>query len=120
MSLGSADELVFRLCRIFPEFGTEWQQDLASSLDCAAETGDSSFSPTAHSVYFSFSPFVHRATSSEKQLKELAVLINEAVAEGGNAENAVATVFLEHLGRSPLRKVLWPMFSPAAKASCRP
>ncbi|GMV32123.1 MAG: hypothetical protein AMXMBFR59_42480 [Rhodanobacteraceae bacterium] len=108
--LALSEHLMRRILEIFPEFESEWRAD---------HPGGEAQQKTVHSVYMSLFPFVHSASHSPKQLAKFAALLNEAVAAGGNADNAVGTCFLEHFGQSPLRKAIWPLLLPATKQRTR-
>ena len=107
MNHQSRDELLKALFAIFPAFQAEWL------ADCEGEIWRSE---SLHSVYMSFVPFLAKIEPSEKQLGQLAQILNGAVAAGGDAENAADTSFFEALGPGPLRRNLRPLLSPAAKA----
>jgi hypothetical protein len=55
------------------------------------------------------------STYSERQLRALADIVNQVVADGGTIENAVSTCFLEHMYQINVRKVLAPYLSGEAK-----
>lgn len=104
--------LVSDLVAIFPDFQRCWDAD--NDIDDMFRGG------SLHSVYRSFLPFVTRAAPSEKQIKKLAAVLNEAVAAGSDAENAVATCFFEGLGRGPLLRALRPLLTREAEARLHP
>ena len=106
MNHQSQDELLKALFAIFPAFQAEWL------ADCEGEIWPSE---SLHSVYMSFVPFLAKIEPSETQLRQLAQILNGAVA-GGDAENAADASFFEALGPGPLRRNLRPLLSPAAKA----
>jgi hypothetical protein len=58
---------------------------------------------------------VARDTLSERQLRNLGRLLNEAVAVDDDLENAVSTCFLEHLRQTGSYKSLAPFLSKQAK-----
>lgn len=99
-NLADPDQLLERVLGIYPEFAASHEQSV-------------------HSIYMSLLPFAHSAPLVGKQLKRLAVLLNDSVSAGGVIENAVSTCFLEHLGPSPLRKALWSLLLPATKQMTR-
>ena len=108
---GSRRELLATLCAIFPAFEAQWQ----------AEAEDDPFpGDSLHGVYQSFLPWVSGADVSQEQLQELAVHINDAVAAGGDCENAVATCVLEHLDQVGMRKALRPLLSAESRERMRP
>ncbi|MDI9240506.1 hypothetical protein QLQ15_16500 [Lysobacter sp. LF1] len=106
MDASPQQELVERLCAIFPAFRSEWQ------LDQEDATWPSE---SLHSVYQSFLPFVSGAKPSVQQLRCLAGLIDGEVARGGDAENAVATCLLEHLGQVGMLPALRPLLGSEAR-----
>lgn len=109
--LRSQQDIVAALVAIFPDFGTTWDEDEADG----GSLGDSQ-----HSVYMSFLPFIARATTTTTQLTQLAWLLGDAVAAGGDAENAVDTAFFEAIRRyDPLGRKLRPLLDPAAKGYLR-
>jgi hypothetical protein len=108
MSAAESDELLARLIESFPSFEAEWLADRAAESDAPI---------TLHSVWMSFRPYIGKLSLAPAQAERLAALLNEAVAVGGNSENAVSTCFLEALGPSPLRKAVWPLLWPATRAS---
>lgn len=104
------DDLLAELVRIFPEFRAVWEED----------NGDEEFrSSSLHSVYISFLPFVAVAHPTQKQWQLLADHLGEAVASGGDRENAADTCVLEHLHQVRLDKILRPLLSKAALAYVR-
>jgi hypothetical protein len=109
--LVSQADLVSALTAIFPAFARAWDAD---------NEADEFRSDSQHSVYMTFLPFVSRAQTDAKQLTRLAWLLSDAVAAGGDAENAVDTCFFEALGRrDDLARQLGPLLDPAARAYLR-
>ncbi len=104
-------ELVNKLIAIFPEFEAEW------ASWCKSEELRSS---SLHAVYIAFFPLLSGPTVSDKQLKQFAELANAAVSAGGNAENAISTCVLEHLGRSKVVKSLRQYLSKDARHRLSP
>jgi hypothetical protein len=103
-------DLVNDLVRIFPEFASEWEED----------NEDIEFrSSSLHSVYMSFLPILGRAQPSQKQWQLLADHLSEAVAAGGDRENAANTCVLEHLHQVRLNKILHPLLSKEAQSYVR-
>jgi hypothetical protein len=106
MTAQTQDQLLEELTTIFPDFKAYW-------LD-GQEDGD--FPNTSlHSVYQDLITFLGDGITP-KQWQSLAELINDAVAFGGDPENAVATCLLEHLGQAGLTKHLRPLLTPAARS----
>jgi hypothetical protein len=72
---------------------------------------------TLHSVMSPFTQFFggHQSASTDKQLKALSALLNDAVSVDDELENAVSTCFLEHLRQIRSYKVLVPYLSAMAK-----
>lgn len=103
----SQSDLVNDLAKIFPEFASYWQTDIAE---------DEYPSNDLHSVYMSFLPFLSRANPTPKQWKCLADHFSEAVAAGGDRENAADTCFLEALGKGYTARMLRPLLSKQAKS----
>jgi hypothetical protein len=100
-------DLLNDLAKIFPEFASYWQADIAE---------DEYPSTSLHSVYMSFLPFLSRADPTPKQWKRLADHFSEAVAAGGDRENAADTCFLEALGKGYVARKLRPLLSKQAKS----
>ena len=104
------DYLLAELVKIFPEFRAVWDE----------ENADEEFrSWSLHGVYMSFLPFVAAAQSTQQQWQRLADHLSEAVASGGDRENAADTCVLEHLHQVRLNKILRPLLSKAAQAYVR-
>lgn len=98
------------LFRIFPDFANYWRADIAD---------EEHPSSSLHSVYMSFLPFVAKAHLTPKQWKLLANHFSEAVAAGGDRENAADTCFFEGLDKGPFSRMLRPLLSEGAKAYVR-
>ena len=110
MQIPPQTELVERLCEVLPAFRSEW----------AEITEDDPFpSKSLHSVYMAFFPFAASAQLSEQEIEAIASIFNVEVAKGGNAENAVSTCILEHLGKEQFSRRLWRYLDPAARAQAR-
>ena len=111
MDESSQDQLLNRLCSLFPDFRAEW----------AAECEDEVFpSKSLHTVYQSFLPFVSRLELDERQSSGLAAFFNSEVQKGGNAENAVSTCVLEHLSQVRMLGKIRPFLSAEARRRLRP
>jgi hypothetical protein len=106
----SQDELLKALFAIFPPFRAEWLAD----QEGGEWSGDS-----LHSVYQSFLPYVSRFSPAQDQIQRLADLVNDAVAAGGDSENAVSTCFLEHLGQVGLLRPLRSLLSAESRTRLR-
>lgn len=115
--LADAQRLVQRIVAIYPDFDAWWADDRTDELPAPAYMPTRQ--PSPHAVYRSLFTFVGRHAASEAQIAGLAALLNDAVAAGGDAENAASTCFLEHLGRSSLHKALWRQLLPATRRSAR-
>jgi hypothetical protein len=107
MDSSAQAQLLACLFGTFPEFKAVW---------LAERAGDSYPSSSLHTVYQSFLPYVSGANVSPEQLRRLAALVNSAVSAGGDAENAVSTCFLEHLGQVGMFSTLRPLLSPQARS----
>jgi len=106
MTAYDQSDLVKDLDRIFPEFASYWEK----------ENEDEDYpSSTLHSVYMSFLPFLLDAQPTQKQWRLLAEHLSEAVAAGGDRENAVDTCVLEHLHQVKLNRILRPLLSKEAQ-----
>ncbi len=72
---------------------------------------------THHAVVQAYAVHLGRnhRSYSPKQLRKLGDWLSEAVANGGEIENAVATCLLEHLRQLKLNRLLNPYLSKAAK-----
>lgn len=104
----SQTDLLRDLIRIFPDFASYWQDDIAEDEDPPI---------SLHWVYMSFLPFVANSHPTPKQWKLLADHFSEAVAAGGNRENAAHTSFLEALRRKDdITRTLRPLLSKQAKS----
>lgn len=98
------------LVGIFPEFSDYWR----------AEIGEDEFpSSSLHAVYMSFLPFLAHTNPTPKQWQLIADHFSEAVAVGGDRENAVATCVLEHLHQVRLNRLLRPLLSQEARTHVR-
>jgi len=103
-------DLVNDLVRIFPEFAAYWKEDNEDR-----EFGSSSL----HRVYMSFLPFLGRIQPTQKQWHLVAHHLSQAVASGGDQENAAYTCVLEHLHQVQLNRILRPLLSKEAQAYVR-
>jgi hypothetical protein len=110
MSQYSQSDLLNDLSKIFPDFAAFWQADIRD---------DESPSLSLHSVYMSFLPFLTRIHPTPKQWQLMANHFSEAVATGGDRENAADTCVLEHLHQVHLSQVLRPLLSEKAKSYVR-
>jgi hypothetical protein len=110
MKTYSQADLLADLCEIFPEFAACWEED--NELD---EFRSSSL----HSVYMSLLPFLSQISPTPKQWQRLADHLSNAVASGGDQENAADTCVLEHLHQVNLGKTLRPLLSNEARAYVR-
>jgi hypothetical protein len=99
-------ELSASLEAIFPEFGSE---DLLQDADTS--------NYGLHTVMRHFTEYfgTEGSTASERQLRALGGLIDEAVAVDDQLENAVSTCMLEHLRQIKAYKTLSPFLSSKAK-----
>jgi len=72
---------------------------------------------TYHAVLMDFTPFFgrHMSEFTEKQLKELAGIVNLAAELSGALANAFDTCFFEALRRPPAAKALRPFLSAKAR-----
>jgi len=98
------------IVRIFPEFASYWEADVS---------GNDVPSPSLHTVYMSFLPFLAHANPTPKQWLLIATHLSEAVAAGGDRESAVDTCVLEHLHQVRLDRVLRPLLSKEARSYVR-
>jgi len=103
-------DLVNDLAKIFPGFAAYWAED--------NEDGES-WPSSLHSVYMSFVPFLSTVQPTPKQWQLLADHFSEAVASGGDWENAADTCVLEHLHQIKLNGILRPLLSKEARAYVR-
>ncbi|HEX3104515.1 MAG TPA: hypothetical protein VHQ22_08705 [Terriglobales bacterium] len=99
-------ELSVSLQTIFPEFSSE---------DVLHDVGTSDYG--LHTVMRNFTEYfgAEGSTASERQLRALGGLIDEAVAVDDQLENAVSTCMLEHLRQIKAYKILSPYLSRKAK-----
>lgn len=100
-------DLLNDLVKIFPDFASYWQANIADD-----ECPSSSF----HSVYLSFLPFLASANPTPKQWELVANHFSDAVAAGGDRENAADTCFLEALGKGAISRALRPLLSKEARS----
>jgi len=107
------ENLLLALTSIFPSFQAEWETENPYIHE------DGSF--TFHSVFLEFTDFfgVQAAKSSTKQLLATATIINDAVSDKSDLENAVSTCFLEHLHQIKAVKYLRPYLNERALAEVR-
>jgi hypothetical protein len=114
MNPQSSTDVLAAVISIFPEFKNEWDDENPSIND------DGSYS--IHSVYACLLEYISVGKTSvldHKDLKQLGLLINTAVAAGGASENAVSTCFLEHVKQIRLDAALKPFLLEEAKARFR-
>ena len=92
-------------CAIFPDFKVSVIHDDEWPL-------------TFHAVWMEFKPFVHSQAQAltKEQIDSLSGLINLSVLSSGTIENAVSTVFLEHLRGGGLYQRLRPQLSALARS----
>ena len=110
MKIYSQADLVAELCEIFPEFAVCWKEDNWS---------EEFRSTSLHSVYMSLLPFLSQISPTQKQWQRFADHLSNAVASGGDQENAADTCVLEHLHQVKLNKTLRPLLSKEARAYVR-
>jgi len=101
----SLGDVVPLLASTLPKFSASW-----------ANWCEDHYEPGLHTAYNAAREAHADQSLSELQIKMFALLINEAVAAGGQSENAVSTCFLEAMGRDPADKLLRSYFSREAKA----
>jgi hypothetical protein len=99
-------DLIAALVRIFPQFAAEWALEVE---------GDEFPSTSLHSVYMALLPVISNFRPSERQWRSFADHLSEAVAAGGDRENAADTCVLEHLHQVGLNKLLAPLLSEQAR-----
>jgi hypothetical protein len=102
-------ELRDRLFAIFPDFRSTWEVEDNEFIE------GGSF--TYHGLMFMFRDYftVRIDQLSEKQVRALADIFNEAVLEDDDLENAVSTVFLEHMHQLRVSKLFRPFLTAQAK-----
>jgi hypothetical protein len=110
MKIYAQADLLAELCEIFPEFAAYWEED--NELDEFRST-------SLHSVYMSLLPFLSQISPNQKQWQRFADHLNNAVASGGDQENAADTCVLEHLHQVKLNRILRPLLSKKAKVYVR-
>jgi hypothetical protein len=110
MRPSTARELWTRLIALFPGFA-EYH-----SLDDLEES-ERDDAATLHSIMMPFTQYFGRDLSifTDKQLKTLANLLNDAVSIDDDLENGVSTCFLEHLRQIRGYKALAHYLSAVAK-----
>jgi len=101
----SLGDVVSLLASTLPKFNASW-----------ADWCEGHDNPGLHTAYNAAREAQADKSLSELQIKMFALLINGAVAAGGQSENAVSTCFLEAMGRDPAEKLLRSYFSREAKA----
>jgi len=101
----SPETLLEELFSIFPQYRANYRGSIHDDL------------PTYHSVLIAFMPFFgeESASFSPKQLKHFGALVNAAVAEDGELENAFGTCLLEHLHQIRAERALRPYLSDLAR-----
>jgi hypothetical protein len=100
-------DLLNDLVKIFPNFASCWQADMAD---------DKFPSISLHSVYMSFLPFLACANPTPEQWKLVARHFSEAIAAGGDRENAADTCFFEGLKKGEISRILRPLLSEQARS----
>ena len=110
MRPASARQLWSELILLFPDFA---EDHTAADLEESERNG----TPTLHSVMIPFTHYFGGAQRalSVRQLRELGMLLNDAVELDDDLENAVSTCFLEHLRQYDGYKALAPFLSKRAK-----
>ena len=100
------EALLSRLTAIFPAF-----------LGAEAEEREWWDTLSFHSVMQEFLPFFAKcaASTSPRQLSELALLLDSGMSEPGKLENAIDTCFLEHLRQVKAEKFLRRYLAQAAR-----
>jgi hypothetical protein len=98
------------LTQTFPGFAENWNADELADRE---REGTATF----HSIMFPFTQYfgANHSSFSDRQVRELAGVINQAVDTPDELENAVSTCFLEHLRQLRSYKVLAPHLSTEAK-----
>jgi len=106
----SPKALLEELFAIFPKYRTDYDK-YGPLYD------DSIAAPTFHSILIEFTIFFGTESSSlsKTQLSDFGNLINEAVAQGGQFENAFDDCLLEHLHQIKAVQVLKPYLSDSAR-----
>ena len=114
MNYQSSIDVLKAVISISPEFNGEWKDENPYIHD------DGSYS--VHAVYMVFLEFLSckKTANSNEQVKQIALLINGAVAAGATSENAISTCFLEHLDQVGLVSIFKPLMSDAAKRRLNP
>jgi hypothetical protein len=112
MNVYRQEDLLEDLVLIFPSFRAIWEDENGGE-------DEELRSPSLHSVYMSFLPFLATANPTQKQWRLVADHLSGAVAAGGDRGNAADTCFLEHLRQVKLHKVLRPLLSKEAQAYVR-
>jgi hypothetical protein len=108
--LTSPQDLLDRLFAIFPRFQANYDGpifDQPLSYDSVLTAFTSDFG-------------LEFPNSSDHQLHDFAVLVNAAVAHGGELEHAFSQCFLDHARQIHLDQLLWPYLSPAARERIKP
>jgi hypothetical protein len=106
--LMSPEALLSAPRELFPQFGDdELVEDVAS--------GEATLLPVMSDVCSEFDAI----RSEERQLAQLASLLQECVRIEDNLENAVGTCFLEHVDRSARHNPLWSHLAPEVKTYIR-
>ena len=104
-------ELKEALCRLFPEFTAELDDDGEVKFGCEMPL-------TYHHIWLTFGPISNKclAQASNKAVKQFGEIINYMVASGGEKENSVSTCLLEHASQLKIIKILKPLLNTDAKA----
>ncbi|MFZ1326971.1 MAG: hypothetical protein WAT67_13295 [Candidatus Contendobacter sp.] len=111
--INSPAKLVAEMINLFPAFEDKWDGGEAFGY----EGGNYGY----HAVMLTFGPMSRQlfAQASSEQLLKFCSLINVAIAQGGELENAFSTCFLEHASQIGVRTVLRPYLSGQAKRALR-
>ena len=113
MIINTPADLVCVISEILPDFSEEWDNGEAFCY----ENGDFSF----HSVFMTLGPVSFQLLSNVdvKVIKKFCKLVNRAVEQGGDLENAISTCFLEHASQIGVRKLIAPYLSKETKRELR-
>ena len=108
-------DILAALLAIYPSFGDDW------AVETAISNGYWDDTPTFQRIFMTFCQYfgVEAPKASLEQLLATARLVNDAVAAGGDLENAVSTGLLEHLHQIEATKYLLPHLSERARQELR-
>ena len=103
------EELRDQLYAIFPDFQEEWDIEDNEFID------DGRF--TYHGLMLAFHDYitVRIPELSQRQVQTFAELLNTAVAQDDDLENAISTVFLEHMHQLGISKLFGTYLTAQAK-----